>query len=414
MTKHLQMLAATLLLGFFSLPAFTQWTQRQSLTGVSRTFATGFTVDSTIYVMGGYDGNQNLFNDVWAYDPLTDTWTQKGNFPGGNRTASSAFTIGSKAYMGTGTDGNDYLKDFWEYEPATDTWMQKADFPGYEREEAVGFSIGSKGYMGTGQVFVITPNFSFTETFNDFFEYDPATDSWSPKDSLPGPTRAYAVGAVIGNKGYLGLGGNDDQSASYTDFYEYDPIADQWTAKAPMGGTGRADAGIVANGNNIYVIGGINFPSFSGYSSIRMYDVLTDTWSAAPGFNGGVIIAPVAQNAAGRVFAGTGYNSGLGVRNDWWEFTSLSASISTANNEQPVVFPSPFSDELNIQLKNSTGEIQVALFDIKGRKVYSEQQVLLGKGEIKVNTLNLSNEIYLLRITNRAGENILTEKILKN
>ena len=40
--------------------------------------------------------------------------------------------------------------DFWEYDPSTNTWTQKADFGGTARNWAVGFSIGNKGYIGTG------------------------------------------------------------------------------------------------------------------------------------------------------------------------------------------------------------------------------------------------------------------------
>jgi hypothetical protein len=42
------------------------------------------------------------------------------------------------------------MKDFWEYDPATNTWTQKADFGGTARYSAVGFSIADKGYLGTG------------------------------------------------------------------------------------------------------------------------------------------------------------------------------------------------------------------------------------------------------------------------
>jgi len=412
MAKNLQSLAAIILLACTSLPVFAQWTQRQSLTGTPRTFATGFTVGNTIYVMCGFDGAV-LFNDVWAYDPATDAWTQKANFPGGNRSASTAFTIGSKAYMGTGNDGNIYLNDFWEYEPSADTWTQKAGFPGFEREEAVGFAIGNKGYLGTGQTFVVGPNNSWTTTYNDFYEYDPATDSWSQKSSLPGPPRAYAVGAVIGNTGYVGLGGNDDQSASFTDFYAYDPATDTWTSRASMGGSGRADAGVVANGNNIYIIGGINFPNFNGFSSCRMYDAVTDSWVSAPVFSGGVIMAPVVQNAGGRVFAGTGYNSGFVARNDWWEFTSLTSSIETVEAKQWHIFPDPFTNELNLQLQNDQGKFFITLVDAHGRLVYSGPQTITGDQAIKINTADFSNGIYLLRIKTSSGEMETVKKIIR-
>ncbi|HUM47119.1 MAG TPA: kelch repeat-containing protein [Chitinophagales bacterium] len=413
MIKNLHLFAAIILFTMVSLPVFSQWTQRQNLPGMPRTFATGFTINSTIYVMGGFDGT-SLFNDVWAYDAETDAWTQKANFPGGYRAASTAFTIGSKAYMGTGNDGNIYLKDFWEYNPLTDAWIQKADFPGYEREEAVGFGIGDKGYMGTGQTFVVGPNDSWTTTYNDFYEYDPTTDTWSQKANLPGAPRAYAVGAVVGNKGYLGLGGNDDQSASYTDFYEYDPVADNWMLKTSIEGSGRADAGAVASGNNIYVIGGINFPNFSGFSSCKVYNVLTDTWLNAPVFNPGIIIAPVVQNVGGKVFAGTGYNSAFAARNDWWEFTSLTTSIETAEVDQAFVFSNPFSNELNLSTGNNQGDLRIEILDAQGRLVYSAPQNIHGSETVKINTADFPNGIYLLLVKSSSGAVTISKKIIKN
>ena len=40
--------------------------------------------------------------------------------------------------------------DFWEYNPTTNSWSQKEIFPGSNRDKAVGFSINDKGYVGTG------------------------------------------------------------------------------------------------------------------------------------------------------------------------------------------------------------------------------------------------------------------------
>ena len=90
--------------------------------------------------------------------------------------------------------------DFWEYDPAANSWTQKADFgnPGDYREFAVGFSIGSKGYIGTGYVFGSDPM--------DFWEYDPATDTWTQKADFGGGPREFAVGFSIGSKGYIGTG----------------------------------------------------------------------------------------------------------------------------------------------------------------------------------------------------------------
>ena len=63
-------------------------------------------------------------------------------------------------------------KDFWEFDPATNTWTQKADFGGTARLGSLGFSIGSKGYIGTGWDGVY---------LKDFWEYDPTANAWTQK-----------------------------------------------------------------------------------------------------------------------------------------------------------------------------------------------------------------------------------------
>lgn len=110
-----------------------------------------------------------------------DTWVQKADFVGITRLGAAGFSIGNKGYVGTGTPFNgQWLKDFWEYDPATNVWTQKADFAGISREGAVGFSIGSKGYLGTGE-----NGDEWPFTFTDFWEYDPASNTWTRKADLP-------------------------------------------------------------------------------------------------------------------------------------------------------------------------------------------------------------------------------------
>ncbi len=90
-------------------------------------------------------------------------------------------------------------KDFWEYDPAANTWTQKADFGGTARYSAVGFSIGSKGYIGTGDD-------GWSSIAKDFWEYDPAANTWTQKADFGGTARDCAVGFSIGSKGYIGTG----------------------------------------------------------------------------------------------------------------------------------------------------------------------------------------------------------------
>jgi hypothetical protein len=91
---------------------------------------------------------------------------------------------------------------------------QKADFGGHERTTAVGFALGNKGYIGTGAA-------GNSAKYRDFWEYNPANDTWTQRASFGGTARWVATGFAIGNKGYIGLG--FDNSGDRADFWEYTP-----------------------------------------------------------------------------------------------------------------------------------------------------------------------------------------------
>jgi N-acetylneuraminic acid mutarotase len=65
--------------------------------------------------------------------------TQKANFPGNARNGAIGFSIGSKGYLGMASNYNP--DDLYEYDPNSNTWTYKAAFPGSERAFGVGFSV---------------------------------------------------------------------------------------------------------------------------------------------------------------------------------------------------------------------------------------------------------------------------------
>ncbi|HKR05627.1 MAG TPA: kelch repeat-containing protein, partial [Bacteroidia bacterium] len=131
-----------------------------------------------------------------------DYWTQKADFPGFKRTLPISFSIGNFGYIGWGTDTtNMSVKDLWAYNANTNTWTQKATFPGPARSGAACFAntISGKAYAGTGQNTLGT-------LFQDWWEYNTATNSWAVKANFPGGVRALAVGFFAGLYGYVGMG----------------------------------------------------------------------------------------------------------------------------------------------------------------------------------------------------------------
>jgi N-acetylneuraminic acid mutarotase len=200
-----------------------------------RVCATAIAVGDKIYVGLGYNGATSDFRntvakDWYEYDPAANKWTAKANFPGVARSNAVGFAINNKIYVGLGsfysTTQNDTFNDFYEYDPAADKWTNKANFIGAGRDQPVWFSIGNKGYVGTGNT---DPRDPGTVT-NDFYEYDPATDKWTAKSAIKG-ARCRAFGFAVGGKGYIG-GGEDANTTKLMDFFEYDPASNAWVTKA--------------------------------------------------------------------------------------------------------------------------------------------------------------------------------------
>lgn len=239
--------------------------------------AVGLSIGNKGYVGLGNNANGDR-KDWWEYDPAANTWTQKADFGGTARIKATGFGIGTKAYVGLGLGGIVSNKDWWEYNQATNSWAQKTSYPGNGSYTTVSFVIQGKGYVGTGATI------TFAETvYKDFWEYDPATDTWTQKADFGGVKRRHAMGFAIGCKGYLGCGWDQSAFSWYKDFWEYVPQTNTWTQKAdyPFNTEGGAAFSI---GNKGY-LGLGEGPNL--HNEFNEYDPAANTWSSLPNFPGG-------------------------------------------------------------------------------------------------------------------------------
>ncbi len=390
-----------------------QWAPMASLTGASRQGAAGFTIGNKAYIIGGQASNfQTTFDDVWEYDVVSNTWAQKLNFPGSFRVGGVAFTINGKGYFGFGEDGlGNYYDDIWEYNPVLDTWTQKASLPSSARTNAVGFTIGNKAYVGLGIVCTITQIGQVCGKMNDFWEYNPISDTWTQKANFPGNPREYSIGVGLNGKGYVGLGVDSTSTPDFTDFYEYNPITNTWATKANITGIGASDAEAFVLNNEIYVLGGINFNSFTVLNSCKKYNPLTNTWTNSTNFNGGAITAHVALSFPNFILTGTGFDANINTRNDWWKLTASTTDISEdlINFNQVQMYPNPSKDILNIKLTKEMDESVLKLYSADGKLVLDK---MMSSSETAINISSLPNGMYILEIK---SENIIVrKKLLKN
>lgn len=247
-------------------PDLNFWKRIADFPGNPRTNAVAFASDTKGYIGTGYDGDNEL-NDFWEYDPITNTWQQVADFGGSARYGAVAFGVSNKGYVGTGYDGN-YLKDFWEYDPSTNAWEQIVSIPGSKREEAVAFVIDGLAYVGTG-----TNNGIYVQ---DFWEFNPATGTWTQKLDLDDDDdyaidRSNAIAFTMNGFGYIGLG---SYFSHLGDFWEYDPATDTWTEKTNLideAAAARSDAVGFTLGSRSFLVTGRN-------GTIR----LDDMWEFLP------------------------------------------------------------------------------------------------------------------------------------
>jgi hypothetical protein len=233
------------------------WVQVAEIDGAPRYYASSFVIGNYAYVVGGI-GNGLLttaskLSDMWCFDPAANggvgSWRggigQLASIPVG-RNSAVAFTIGDKGYVGTGNtvttinQSGVQLNDMWEYDPATNEWKRKGSVPGGPRFAAVGFSIGNLGYVGTGRV--EDPNNPGTSVpIKDFYSFDPSqgdSGKWVVESSMINDKRFYAQSFVYNNQGYVVGGVTDGSSRMSVDFEVFTPGSTQgagsWRTLTPI------------------------------------------------------------------------------------------------------------------------------------------------------------------------------------
>jgi N-acetylneuraminic acid mutarotase len=242
-------------------------------------------VNGRIYAIGGYnsqiDGQTHFYGTINAteeYDPATNSWTEKAQMP----TPRASFAIAvyeNKIYVIGGyiklTSGSSsQLTNITEvYDPATDTWETRASMP-VARD-------GVEANVIDGKIYVIGGYAENGDPSNLNMVYDPVTNSWITKESMPTAVTDYAS-AVVNNKIYVISGRRGDIITNLTQIY--DPETDMWSSGASIPtGVDSAAAGATTGATAqkaIYVIGG-KFASkpFYAQNIVQVYSPENNSWS---------------------------------------------------------------------------------------------------------------------------------------
>jgi N-acetylneuraminic acid mutarotase len=254
-----------------------QWTTKAPIPTALAESASG-AINGRLYVAGGEDGTKPLAA-LEAYDPSTDTWTAKTPMPAAINAAASA-VINGQLYVAGGAALNNPAQPgpfstLYSYDPTTDAWTTLAPMPTPEAGAAAA-SINGKLYVVGGITQAVTNN-----PRNAVLQvYDPATNAWATKASMP-TARAGAEAVAINGQLYVVGGTTDNTSSGYTGTLEvYDPATDTWSSKAPMPTPRQVFAATAVNGQ-LFAIGGDPGGGVAQTAVNEVYDPSTDTWTTA-------------------------------------------------------------------------------------------------------------------------------------
>jgi N-acetylneuraminic acid mutarotase len=168
------------------------WTGRGAMPTAALVPAVGV-VNGVLYMVGGQGTNFfSPLNAVWAYDPSTGTWTSKAPMPT-SREFLAVGVVNGILYAVGGYDGTNILRTVEAYDPSTNTWTTKAPMPTGLEELAVGVVNGILYAVGG-----ISSNGGVSYMLGTLEAYDPSTNTWTTKASMPTSRSDVGVGVVSG------------------------------------------------------------------------------------------------------------------------------------------------------------------------------------------------------------------------
>ena len=241
-------------------------------------------VNNQLLMFGGYGGV--FYNDLWAYDPVSNSWTQR--FPvGGPPVARSGHaaawdTANNRMLVWGGTRAGGYPTDLWAYVPDTNTWVQLIP------DSDPGSPLGRNGHGVAWDTFnsrllMFGGRDSGATYRNDLWSYNPGSNLWtqlSPGGTLPSVREGHTAVWDSTNRRLLIFGGNF--GVYYNDLWAYDPFLNNWTQLVPSGTLPPVrtshGAGWDSVNGRMLIFGGAGSGGGPRYD-LWAYNIFTNSWT---------------------------------------------------------------------------------------------------------------------------------------
>ncbi len=263
------------------------WRLRAPLKGGAVFAATVKGTDGRIYVITGSTERGELTARNSAYDPREDTWTPLSPIPTPRSEPGAAVGVAGKIYViggnpSIGRKQSSRMNAVEAYDPRTDQWIACRPLP---TPRTALCAVAASDATGRRLLFAIGGrNFDIPGNGVDTVEaYDPLTDSWSMRSSMP--LGLHAMTATLGPDGKIYvLGGTNSKVSDTNEVQVYDPATDRWTRSTvmPYGQECACSTFTPGEKGEVVVLGGWGDLSKTSLSSVAAYNPGTQSWRWLP------------------------------------------------------------------------------------------------------------------------------------
>jgi N-acetylneuraminic acid mutarotase len=234
-------------------------------------------VDGNVYALGGSNYAINAANGwlptVEAYLPATDSWVTRASMPTA-RTDLSAAAVNGVIYAAGGDNvtacgtcnGFNPLATVEAYTAATNAWSTKAPML-TARERFAAAAVNGLVYVLGGLVVDNGVSPVWVKPTATVEAYDPATNTWSARASMP--TARSSLRAAVVNGVIYAIGGDGASANGLLTVEAYSPATNTWSTRASLPAGNPISSADAVNGL-IYAI--------RDYGEADVYDPATNAW----------------------------------------------------------------------------------------------------------------------------------------
>jgi N-acetylneuraminic acid mutarotase len=374
------------------------WEQTISFPGTPRDDGTHFKIGNKHFVGTGREVGFGCTRDFYAFDESTLNWSNVTSLPSGKeRQYASAVSWNGKGYLFGGVDGSgNYLNDFWCYDPLSNSWTSLNPLPASGRGGMVEFVIQDTLYIIGGRNANGILNEVWCYSFND--------QSWSQKNALPSYGIWRGIAFTYQEMGYIGLGKNNlnNQTGFNADFLSYQSTTDTWSVVPNLNLGEKTYVGYAQNDSLLFLFGGVT-PSNQLLTTTERLHLSDFTLDILPDFTGVARKGGCAFLVQDDLYYTTGVSTDTRF-NETWRIANIT-DLAELSGIELNIYPNPTSTDLSIVCNEPIESILIT--DMLGRKVSG---MVVNDTHFQVDTSQLPTSSYFISV--KTADQTTTKKLL--